>query len=79
MRPVADKVESPFHLGPAYQLPATVMRALQHRNFEDLRVEVTMLGKLQEALTIERILQDIGEAHNNPVLMTHAPYSPRLF
>ena len=62
LRPIADKVDSPLHLGPAY-LPAAAMRALQHRNFEDLRVEVTMLGKLQEALTVERILQDIGEAH----------------
>ena len=45
------------------------MRALQHRNFEDLRVEVTMLGKLQEALTVERILQDIGEAHTKRQLL----------
>jgi hypothetical protein len=63
-------------------LPQFCLRALQHSNFDYLRLEVSMLHKVNNgdgsAVSLARIVQDMGAAHSlhvsqGGVVPTHAP------
>ena len=61
-------------------LPEFTLRALQHSNFDYLRLEVTMLSKINVAdgssISLARIVQDMGAAHSQSLSQ---PTSQRAF
>jgi hypothetical protein len=52
-----------LHVG-AGLLPQFVMRALQHANFDYLRVDIALLHKVSGSVTVSRIQHDLSAAHS---------------
>ena len=60
-------LDKSLHVGPGL-LPEFLLRALQHSNFDYLRLEVQMLHKVNNsdgsAISLPHIIQDMGVAHS---------------